>query len=166
VNAVSTLQSPDYRYHIQPNRSLGGREAALIVLAVGSGTFAVAGFLTVAYGAWPVLPFAGLEVLLLGWAFWRVQRRADDSEILVVGERFVEVTRHVGGCVESFRFPRYWARVSLEARAARNFPTRLRIGSHGRFVEIGSWLTDDERTTLAGSLRDRLGPCGATAVGG
>ncbi len=138
----------------------------MVVLAVGFGTFAVAGFLTMAYGAWPVLPFAGLEVLLLGWAFWRVQRRADDSEILVVGERFVEVTRHVGGCVESFRFPRYWARVSLEARAARNFPTRLRIGSHGRFVEIGSWLTDDERTTLAGSLRDRLGPCGATAVGG
>ena len=126
---------------------------------ISSGTLAIAAFLTIAYGAWPILPFAGLEVLVLSWAFWHVQRRAGDGEVLVVGDDYVDLTRRSGGYVESFRFPRHWVRVELERRRVRNFPTRLKIGSHGRFVEIGRFLTDDERSSLAGALRGRLGHC-------
>lgn len=156
MNAVSSLRHSDHRYDIRPNRSLDGVQAMSVVVAISLGTLAIAGFLTIAYGAWPILPFAGLEVLVLAWGFWHVQRRSGDSEVLVVGDEYVDVTRRSGGCVESFRFPRHWVRVELERRRARHFPTRLKIGSHGRFVEIGHFLTDDERSSLAGALRGQL----------
>ena len=129
----------------------------MLVGSIAGGTLTVAGFLTLAYGAWPILPFAGLEILVLAWGFWKVQRRCGDGESLVVGDRFVDVTRTSGGYVESFRFPRAWARIELESHAARNFPTRLTIGSHGRFIEVGRCLTDDERVALAGTIRADLG---------
>lgn len=166
VNAVPTLQNTDHRYDIRPNRSLAGGSAALLVASTAVGTFTVAGFLTLAYGAWPVLPFAGLEILVLAWSFRVVQRRCRDSEVVVVGEEFVDVSRRCGREFESFRFPRHWARVELLSRAARNHPTRLRIGSHGRFVEIGRFLTDDERLALAGAIRGRLGGVVASPYAG
>src|SRR3954471_14190316 len=59
---------------------------ALVVIAIGIG-FALV-------GAWLVLPFAGLEVLLLGGAFVLYARKAADYERieLAAGKLRIEVT--------------------------------------------------------------------------
>ncbi|TAM44471.1 MAG: DUF2244 domain-containing protein [Gammaproteobacteria bacterium] len=54
-------------------------------------------------------------------------------------------------------FERYWTRVRL-ARSEGLRPSRLSIGSHGRFVEIGATLDEDARWQLAQRLRRLLGP--------
>ena len=52
---------------IAPNCSLSVRGAVLFFLTACAPCFGIAGVLTV-LGFWPVLPFAGLEMLLLGAA--------------------------------------------------------------------------------------------------
>ena len=146
----------EVRYFIEPNRSMGRREARWMVAGVAGVSFLIAGTLALRYGAWPILPFAGMEVALLAFVISRVQMAVQDQEVLVLGESFVDLTRRHGREIDSFRFNRHWVRVKLCESGARNLHNRLEIGSHGKFVEIGSFLTDEERVSLAQNLTARL----------
>jgi uncharacterized membrane protein len=147
---------PEIRYIIRPNRSMDRRQARWLVISMAAASFAVAGSLALRYGAWPILPFAGLETALLAFVIWRVQARNENEELLVLGTSHLDLTRRHGRDIQSHRFNRHWVRVNLRKSRARNVPSRLEIGSHGKFVEIGSFLTDDERVSLANSLLARL----------
>lgn len=156
MSVAQAGESVEVRYLIEPNRSMGRRGACWLVLAVAGVSFAVAGTLALRYGAWPILPFAGLEVALLAFVIFRVQAVGHNQEVLVLGESFVDLTRRHGREIDSFRFNRHWVRVKLCKPRARNPHNRLEIGSHGKFVEIGSFLTDEERVSLAENLSARL----------
>jgi uncharacterized membrane protein len=54
-------------------------------------------------------------------------------------------------------FPRHWAQVKLRRPASRLHPSRLTIESHGRQCELGSFLTEEERSGLARQLQRLIG---------
>ena len=54
------------------------------------------------------------------------------------------------------RFHPYWARLSLQPGRWRGAPSRLLVRSHGREVEIGAFLNDEERRDLARRLSGLL----------
>jgi uncharacterized membrane protein len=114
---------------------------AAAALAIGTG-FALA-------GAWLVLPFAGLEVLLLGAAFVLYARRAADYEriALAAGRLTVEWT-------EADRATRR----ELDARALRvclrDGRVLLRAGEEE--LEVGRNLDEEARARLAAELERRL----------
>jgi uncharacterized membrane protein len=114
---------------------------ALAVLAIGAG-FAV-------FGAWLVLPFAGLEVLLLGAAYFAYARHAADYERieLAAGRLTVEVA-------EAQAHRRY----EMEARRARVFmeENRVVLRGAGEELELGRHLDAVRRAELAVELRKRL----------
>lgn len=103
------------------------------------------------FGAWPVLPFAGLEMLVLFLAFRYIERRSDDYERLSIsGDKLlVEYLEH--GRLNRFELNRYWAQVVWDAAASR-----LALRSHGREVEFGHYLTQQERVKLARQLKERI----------
>jgi uncharacterized membrane protein len=106
-----------------------------------------------AQGAWLVLPFAGLEMLVLGIALYSVARRsASWQEIAIDGDR-VKVISGGSGAEHSEQFQRGWVRVVLEAAPVKGHPSRLLLGSHGRTIEIGGCLNEDEKHALAVQLR-------------
>ena len=55
------------RIEICPNCSLSVRQAVMFFGSLCFISFAVAGMLAI-QGFWPILPFAGLEMIVLGWA--------------------------------------------------------------------------------------------------
>ena len=55
----------EHRIELRPNCSLSPRGARLFVLSLAATTFGIAGFFAW-QGYWPVLPFAGFEIGLLG----------------------------------------------------------------------------------------------------
>jgi uncharacterized membrane protein len=116
---------------------------ALLVLAIGT-AFAVA-------GAWLVLPFAGLEVLLLVAAYLMYARRAADYERIVLesGRLTVEVS-------EAQRTDRY----ELEARRARVYmdekDSRVVLQGAEKQLELGRHLDAETRAKFAAELRKRL----------
>ncbi len=144
-------------YLLTPNRSLDRRAALYLVAATAAAVFFVAGSLAVMFGAWPILPFAGLEVLLLAVTVWQVQARCDDEDRVVLGATHLDIIRRHRREVVSHRFNRGLVRVELRPSPVRNGRSRLEVGSHGKFVEIGAFLTDDERASLAEHLVSRLG---------
>ena len=126
-----------------------------------SGRYLVFGFIFIvsfgistafaAFGAWPVLPFAGLEMLVLFLAFYFIGRRSDDYERLTLNGDQLLLERKEHGKLGQFEFNRYWAQVVCDAEGSR-----LALRSHGREVEFGLYLTEEERVKLARQLKVRI----------
>jgi len=142
---------------IGPNASLSVAQAWLFMGFMSAVGLGIGGVMALK-GLWPILPFAGLELVALGAALFVSVHRNGYREVL----RFTEDTVVVEfgmlgrGAVASFSLSRYWTRVVLEAGANAHAPTRLLLCCSGQKVELGRCLTDEERERLHGRIRDLL----------
>jgi len=136
---------------IRPNSSLSWRGNIIVFLSVTAVCIIVVtpfAFL----GYWPMLSFAGLEIAALAIALYLCARRSQRREVVTVNEDEIEVSRGRLDPERNFTFNRHWAAVRLQPPSAGR-PGRLTVGSHGREVEVGAFLNDDERRELAKALR-------------
>jgi len=106
------------------------------------------------FGAWLVLPFAGLEVGVLVWAFRHLGSHADDYEKITIRDDRLSVECRDAGRVSCHEFNRHWARVVAVSDPCGARQIALR--SHGRQVEVGRCLTPDAREALLQELRVHL----------
>src|SRR5688572_25536527 len=139
-------------YLSRPNRSLGPAARRWVLLAIAATTLGVAAG-AAAFGAWPVMPFAGLEVALVALAFRVFGRHDADFERLEVGAHEVTVETRDASKHTRFVAHRQWARVVLRERGRR---CTLGLAYAGRTVPLGRMLSDEGRRRLAESLRGRL----------
>jgi len=144
------------RIDISPNCSLSVQGALLFFGSLAFVSFAIAGFFAL-QGFWPVLPFAGLEMALLGWALKVSLARRSQGETITVSDDEVSVEQRSGEDRMQVVFPRHWAQVKLRRPSSRLHPSRLMIESHGRGCEVGSFLTEEERRGLAVRLERLIG---------
>ena len=106
-------------------------------------------------GAWLVLPFAGAEMFVLFLAFRFIERHAGDFESIAIKGDRVLLERWQTGRVSRYEFSRYWAQVVVNYSASAG-KSVLALRSHGREVEFGQHLTQDQRDALARALRQQL----------
>ena len=93
-------------------------------------------------GAWVILPFAGLEMLVLWLAFRYIDRRAGDFERIAIAGDQVEIEVCEAGRRNRYELNRCWAQLVGGDGA------RLALRSHGREIEIGRYLDEDQRYAL------------------
>lgn len=144
-----------HHFDLSPHCSLSPRGARIFFGSVCLPTFGIAGAAT-ALGFWPVLPFAGAEMLLLGWALYTNMQRRHEHEIIEVSETEI-VVEYSRGETTRFVFPRHWAQVKIRRPKSRLHRGQLVIESHGRACEIGQFLSEEERHRLAAELRRLIG---------
>jgi len=112
---------------------------SLLVLAIGAG-FAAA-------GAWLVLPFAGLEVLLLGAAFVLYARHAADYERIELEAGRIKVEVADGSRIT--RYEMHGARVAMQ-------DGRLALRGAKEQLELGRYLGAEARDEFAAELERKL----------
>jgi uncharacterized membrane protein len=146
--------APPFRVVITPYRSLSGRGFVLLMAIVGVVSF-VAGVSFMAMGAWPVLGFFGLDVVIIYFAFRANYRAARAFETIDIdGGRLLLARTDANGTCREIALNAYWTGVSLKEGADGS--TRLDLTSHGRVYSCGSFLSEEERRTLADALREAL----------
>lgn len=141
---------------LTPRCSLTPKTARIFIGLVAAPTFGIA-FLFTSQGFWPVLPFAGLEIGLLIWAVRRSMSSGLERETITVTQESVIIRHWDRRGVQSAVFPRHWSRVTLHAPLAALHPHRLVLESRGRACEVGRFLTEDERRSLAVRLQQLVG---------
>ena len=102
-------------------------------------------------GAWLILPFAGLEMLVLYLAFRYVDRRAGDYERIAIDGDRVELEFCEAGTTRRHELNRHWAQVVTSGDGKR-----LALRSHGREFEVGRYLNAEERQKTARQLERLL----------
>jgi len=144
---------------IGPNASLSKRQAWMFMGWLVTLSLSIGGFFAL-QGLWPILPFAGLELVAVGWALAHSLRRNAYREVLsfeaeTIGIAFGMAGRGAGAEV---RLSRSSTRVLLEAGPYRNSPSRLLLSCRGQTVELGRCLTDAERERIALRMRELIHP--------
>ena len=141
---------------LTPHRSLS-REGYLTLMALVIAVNLVVAGMFVALGAWPIAGFAGLDVLLVWWAFRvnfadaRKLERISITEHELVLDRMSE--KHPP---QQQRFVRRWVRVELEEDQERELIGSLLLVSGRTRVAVGEFLAPEERRTLARALKSAL----------
>jgi uncharacterized membrane protein len=140
---------------IRPHRSLSPRGFFLLMGLFGGIAF-LAGLVFVLMGAWPVVGFLGLVVILVWWAFQANYRAARAQETVDVSESEILVRRICPrGTQAEWRFNPYWARLQIE-RDEEDEIRRLALTSHGERLEIADWLSPPEKADFAAALSGAL----------
>lgn len=158
-NREPTQAGPDgspegFRAVLTPHRSLSPRGFLAVMIVLGVLSF-ITGMIFLAAGAWPVVGFLGLDVLLVYAAFRLNDRSGRRYETLhITSDRLVLTRVHPSGRQESHECNPYWARVNL--REWPNGRTALSVVSRGTELAFGAFLTDEERRDLASVVRAAL----------
>ena len=136
---------------VTPHRSLNRTGFLVLMTFIGAVSF-IAGIAFWMMGAWPVLGFFGLDVLVIYWAFRINFRSADATEDIVVTPSELRVRRvsHRGRLIE-WSFNPLW--VQLEQTGDPEFGIEhLYLVSRGRRVSVGHFLGPDEKASFAKAL--------------
>lgn len=144
------------RLHLWPHRSLNQRG---FVWFIGTTAALIAVPLLGILGSpvlWALLPF----LLAAIWAIWFALRKngrdRDIVEELCLSPGRITLVRHgPRGRRQDWSANPYWLRVTLHATGGP-VPNYLTLKGEGREVELGAFLSEDERVALKDDLARRI----------
>lgn len=147
----ATVQGQNWQWFLRRNCSVTPRQLALLYLSLCVFSLTIGGLLWF-NGATLVLPFAWVELGLVGLAFLVYARHASDGEtIRLAGERLV-IEQEDGGKTRRCEFRRQW--VKVEPGRADN--SLIALSGQGRTVHVGRFVRPELRPALARELRMAL----------
>ncbi len=140
---------------LRPNGSLNRRQgfALLVFCALFMGSI---GAVFASSGAWLVLPFSGLEWLLLAYCLHLSLGDSAQREVITISDATVTVEKGRGRPEQIYQFQRAWVMLNCAQSPVKGRPSRLSFRLHGREVEIGRFLLEPERQALAKELKALL----------
>ncbi|MBL9046233.1 MAG: DUF2244 domain-containing protein [Tabrizicola sp.] len=144
------------RLHLWPHRSLTQRG---FVWFIGLSSVLIATPLLGTFGSpvlWVLLPF----VIAAIWAIWFALRkngrdRAIIEELILSRDRITLTRRGPKGKRRDWQANPYWVRVTLYATGGP-VPQYLTLKAEGREVELGAFLSEEERIQLDTEMRVAL----------
>ena len=148
-------EAPIFDARLTPHRSLSPRGFHSLMIATGFAS-AVLSLLFYLIGAWPVVGFLGLDVLLLYLAFrsnFRAARAYEDFRLTYFELQFARVG--AAGLRREWRFATAWVR--LERVDHEEFGLqRLSLINRGRRWDIAKFLGPDQKAEFASELTRAL----------
>ncbi|MGF1620814.1 MAG: DUF2244 domain-containing protein [Rhodomicrobiaceae bacterium] len=154
IQNSNMTSTSDFSAVLLPHRSLG-RKGFITLMTIVSALSFFTGVIFFVHGAWPVIAFLCLDVLLIYVAFRLNYRAARIYETVDLSDGELRVTRvYPSGRADSWSFNPYWARLELEEYESGG--NKLIVRSHGRALRFGNFLSDDEKRSFAHALRQAL----------
>ena len=139
---------------IRPHRSLPNIGFYALMAAVTLISF-TAGIAFLLIGAWPILGFFGLDVLLIWLAFRLSYHEGRSREHIRITADEIRVSRvSAFGHRTEFRLPLGWTRVELQKLSKKE--QQAQLVHKGKRLIIGALLSPAERESLAHAVEKAL----------
>jgi uncharacterized membrane protein len=147
---------PAFILTLKRNCSISPEALGLLLASMMLLSFAI-GITFAFFGAWMILPFAGLEMVAVAAAFYLHGRHAADYERIVLrgGRLVIEVCEADKTMVREMN--PHTVRVAERSRTRQYSVALLAEGDE---IEVGRHLDDERRRLLAATLRQQLGNTG------
>ena len=152
MDCVAGGERADHVYTARRNNSLSSSARLFVFGFILIVSLGIAAAFSLIFGAWPIMPYAAIEMVVLYLAFRYVDRHAGDYERVTICGGNVSIEVHEGTDVTRFELQRYWVRVACDPHGSR-----LVLRSHGREVEIGRNLSGGQRLEMARELAREIG---------
>jgi len=106
------------------------------------------------HGLWLIFPFAGLSVGFLLLCFYLRVRANFNTEVITFDENTVVVERGHYHAEKSWRYQRLWTKIFVKKSATLGYPKQIFIRSHGKELELGSFLNNKDKEILIKELQN------------
>lgn len=148
------VNTHEFSAMLTPNRSLSPKGFIIFMICISIVCFTTGLVFTLA-GAWPVMGFMGLDVLLIYLAF---RKNYNDLKIfetisLTSNELILERV-YPSGRSQSFQYNPFWVKVGIKEHSSG--ATKMQLISHGKVLNFGNFLSDDERREFASVLNREI----------
>ena len=155
VLALDEQNTNEVGFMIMPNAVMPWRQQILLYSIIAAFSLGVGvGFFF--QGLTLILPFAGLEVSALGIALYFTARQGTQKEVIRIRENKVIVETGMSQPDKTYFFERTWLQVVHKHSSHSWYPSSLLLRSHGKQLEIGQFLNEEERKGLAIDLRNAI----------
>lgn len=139
------------RIRAKSNFSLDARGLLGVVAALAAVTLLLAGLLAW-QGFWPVFAIAVLQVVLVSWILVRTWENTWALEIIEIDAQRIRVVTRRYRSRHEYEFPTAWAVVETREPDVGWYDPSIRLRSGDRSLELGRFLTADEKRQLAEQL--------------
>jgi len=151
VFRFATIQGQNVQWFLRRNCSVSPVELAWVYVSLCVLSFGIGGVFWFR-GATLIMPFAWLELLVVGAAFWVYARHATDGEKISLQGAQLVVELENAGKLERAEFNRDWVRV--EPRTDDR--SLIEVSGQGRTVQVGRYVRPELRPALAREIRMAL----------
>ncbi len=139
----------------KPNQSATWRTNLLVLLALAVPSLGIAiGFALL--GAWPILPFAGLELLCLGSALYYVNWKLQYRHVITLSEDEVRIDKGFYLPSRSWQFSRQGTGLAVTPEKHPWDGPELSLHDRHESVTLGEFLNRDDSLKLLGLLREEI----------
>ncbi|MEE4202948.1 MAG: DUF2244 domain-containing protein [Halieaceae bacterium] len=107
-------------------------------------------------GAWPILPFAGAELLALGAALYYVNWKLQYRHVITFSDEQVRIDKGHYAPRRSWRFPRAEASLAVTPEAHPWEGPQMAVHSREEHVVVGEFLNREDAHKLLALLRGEL----------
>ena len=154
VDPFERTDEPVYHITLWPNRSLNavGFRNTMILVIVGLGIAVIP--LIIITASLFMLLFAIIPVAMLYYLFKRNYRDGRLTEELRIYSNVIAVERREpSGQIHRWHANPYWVKVKLQDKHVENY---LTLEGNQRTIELGAFLSPEERLTLKAEIDDAL----------
>ncbi|MEC3860309.1 DUF2244 domain-containing protein [Mesobacterium sp. TK19101] len=139
-----------------PHNSLPPKGFAAFILATFTLTTIPLSAMIGTFLFWGLLPFILLALAGMWYALRRNERDRRILEVLTVTPDNMHLVRHnPRGPAQEWECNTYWCRIEMHQKGGP-VPNYVTLAGSGREVEIGAFLSEDERKALYSDLSDRV----------
>ncbi|PXX89724.1 DUF2244 domain-containing protein [Marinobacter vulgaris] len=139
---------------LTPNRSMSWKGNIRIWLAAFILSMLIStGMLLV--GAWPVLPFAGLELTALAAGFYYTSRKCQKREVLTFSQELIRLEKGLTHKEKEWELPRQYTRVWQDVPRHPWTPPKLHLQFRGEEISLAPFLNIDDTEELVAILEKK-----------
>lgn len=104
-------------------------------------------------GLWMIFPFSMLEIVVLYAGLHFVAYNNCKTEVITFrGDRII-IEKGRSSSERIWEYQRTWAKIFVKPPQFRGYPVRIFIRSHGKELELGSFLNEQDKKELISQLK-------------
>tara|TARA_R110002072_G_scaffold3830_6_gene27378 strand:- start:55523 stop:56005 length:483 start_codon:yes stop_codon:yes gene_type:complete len=142
---------------LKPNASFSWAANLYLLYSLMGISLAIGiGFATM--GAWMILPYSVLELSTLAVCIYVCVKNCNRQEVITVHEHEVRVEKGIRTPSETWNFHRLWAKFLVKPAKHPWEGQTVSIASHGKELELGSFLSRRDKLQLIACLKRVVPP--------
>ena len=137
---------------LRPNRSLSWRGNVALVCSLGLLAVLIGGGFAL-LGAWVILPFSGLEIMLLLTCLYILSERNAHQEVITFSPDKVIIERGKAAPKKAWTYSRRWSSFYVEKPDAQWTAPTIYIRNRADKLELGAFLNRRDKIKLVNTLK-------------
>jgi len=152
ISGQLNLQRQDGYLVLRPNRSARWKTIKIFLFLVIFFALCI-GISFAVIGLWMILPFTGIEIIVLLLVMYRVARQCSRRQVIHLFARTIRVEQGIAQPQSVWESELFWTRLIIKKPDHVGHASKIILRGRHEQIEIGGFLSELEKKELINKLR-------------